>query len=200
MPRISHLAAAAALLGGLAIAGVASADPRDGRRDAPPHGFDSIDFQAIDADGDGSLSRAELMARATARIALADTSKDGSLDRLELAAALPGPGNTIVAVFAASPTERLADRILAETGSTERGNVTVEVLAERQVNMLLASADTDRNAAISMEEADAMGSPRGGWHGGWHGGGHGFDREMRRGAVAPEPGMPPSGPQPAANG
>jgi hypothetical protein len=131
------------------------------------------------------------MARATARIALADTSKDGSLDRLELAAALPGPGNTIVAVFAASPSERLADRILAETGSTERGNVTVEVLGERQVNMLLARADTDRNAAISAEEADAIRSPHGSWHG--------FDgpRDMRRGAVAPEHGMSPVGPQPS---
>lgn len=206
MPRITHLVAAAAFVGGLAIAGLAAAEPGGGRHDGPPP-FGAIDFQAIDTDGDGTLSRAELMARATARIAAADSDKNGSLDRTELAAALPGPGNTIIAVFAASPAERFADRILAETGSTEAGTVTVEVLAARQVNMLLAAADTDRDAAISLEEADTMPAARGGWHGSRDGGGREggpgmFDghgrHDMRHGALGSEPALPPSGAEPAS--
>lgn len=203
MPRITHLAAAAAFLGGLAIAGFAAAEPGGGRPFGPPPFGGPIDFQAIDTDGDGALSRAELMARATARIAVADTDKNGSLDRAELADALPGPRDTIVAVFAERPAERFADRILAETGSTEAGSVTIEVLAARQVNMLLAAADTDRNAVISLEEADAMRPPRG-RHGGWHGGPHGphgmrgEDPDMRRGELGSEPVLPPSEPAPGA--
>lgn len=176
MARFSHLVAVTALVGGLAIAGFASADPRDGRHEGPQGRFgNQIDFTVIDTDGDGSLSRAELMARATARIATADANNDGSLDRAELAAALPGPKDALVAVFATSPSERIADRILAETGNTETGAVTVQVLAERQVNELLANADTDRNAAISQEEADAARPGRPG---------------MRHGALGAEPARP----------
>ena len=207
MPRITHLVAAATFVGGLTIAGLAAAEPGGGRHGGPMPFGGPIDFQAIDTDGNGTLSRAELMARATARIASADGDKNGSLDRAELAAALPGPEDTIVAVFAVRPADRLADRILAETGSTEAGSVTVEVLAARQVNMLLAAVDTDRNAAISLEEADTMPAPRGGWHDGEHGGGHdgGHDGghggpgmpdgsdgpDMRRGALGSGPALPP---------
>ena len=41
-------------------------------------------------------------------------------------------------------------------GATETGRVEVADLAERRVNVLLAFADTDRDAAISQAEADAM--------------------------------------------
>ncbi|MFT3972632.1 MAG: EF-hand domain-containing protein [Amaricoccus sp.] len=207
MPRISHIVAAAAFVGGLTLAGLAAAEPKRDRHDGPPPPFGgAIDFKAIDTDGNGSLSRAELMARATARIATADTDGNGSLDRAELAAALPGPQDTLVAVFSASPAERLADRILAETGNTETGNVTVQALAERQVNMLLAVADTDRDAAISQDEAEAMRPPRGfGPHGMapddafGPGDGPGGRPEMRRGALGLERILPPSGPDDASD-
>lgn len=194
MPRISLVVATATLIGGLALAGMAAAGPK-GDGPGGRHGAfgGPIDFQAIDTDGNGSLSRAELMARATSRIALADTNGDGSLDRAELAAALPGPGGTIVAVFSTSPAERLADRILASTGNTETGTVSVQVLAERQVNMLLAVADTDHDAAISVKEADAM--PRRGPGDFGMGGPH----EMRRGALGFEQVLPPADAQPDAD-
>lgn len=199
MLRISHVVAAATLVGGLAIAGLAAAGPRGDRADGPPPPFGGpVDFKVIDTDGDGSLSRAELMTRATTRIAVADANSDGSLDRAELAAALPGPQGVLIAVFAASPSERMADRILAETGGTEGGSVTVQVLAERQVNMLLATADTDRNAAISQEEADAMRPPRGFGPGG-PGEGHG-SHDMRRGALGFEQVMPPVDAESSNNG
>lgn len=194
MLRISHLVATTALLGGLAIAGMAAAAPKGGHMDGPPPPpppfGGPIDFKAIDADGNGSLVRAELMARATDRISHADTNGDGALDRAELVAALPGPNETLVAVFSVSPSERMADRLLAETGNTESGKVTIEVLAARQVNMLLAAVDTDNDAAISQAEADAMRMPHG--PGGPRGAGPdgpdgpGWKHDMRRGGLGLE--------------
>lgn len=214
MLRISHVVAMTALVAGLAVAGAASAGPGEGRHDGPPRHFGGqIDFRAIDADTNGSLSRAELMDRATSRIATADTNGDGSLDRAELAAAMPAPHGALIAVFSQSPAERIADRILAETGNTESGSATVEVLAERQVNMLLARADSDRDAAISEAEVEEMRPPhgprdrgRGERHGdGGRDGEHSDDGpgEMRRGAMEPEAPMPPvepGAPAPADNG
>ncbi len=46
--------------------------------------------------------------------------------------------------------------MLALMGATETGRVEVAALADRRVNLLLAFADTDRDAAISQAEADAM--------------------------------------------
>lgn len=119
-------------------------------------GRGGIDVAAIDTDGDGSLSRAELQARAAERIARADANGDGVLDRDELIAAMPGPHGALVAVFAPDPSERYVDRLLALVGATESGQVEVAVLADRQVNRLLAAADENRDAAISSEEAEAM--------------------------------------------
>ncbi len=220
MTRISHVVAATALIGGLAIAGIASAQPMAGPRagmDDPHAGMDmdghgmgmdghgrghgiEIDFKAIDTDNNGSLSRAELMARATARIGTADTNADGSLDKAELIAALPMPSGALMGVFAESPAERVAERILAITGNTETGKVEVRVLAERRVNLLLATLDTDNDAAISQAEAEAdMGH-------GWDGD-RDHHRDGRRGKPDMMPGMmrdmmpdmPGKGPMPPAD-
>ena len=159
------IAAAAALLGGIAAAGVAAA-----RRTAPTAArWDGdrqrggIDFVAIDTDGNGSLSRAELQARATARLGRADANGDGALDRDEIVAAMPGPHGGLVERLRRRPGRALADRLLALMGATEAGQVEVAALADRRVNMLLAFADTDRDAAISQAEADAMRERRRGW-------------------------------------
>ena len=95
MIRIAPISAAAALLAGAA--GVASA------QDGPPSGGPMmmmgwspgrIDFVAIDTDSNGELSRAELVARATERLAEADGNGDGTISRAELVEAPPrGPGS-----------------------------------------------------------------------------------------------------------
>lgn len=159
---------ALAALAGLLAAGAATAGPPDGPRG--PHGahgpmggggFGRIDFAAIDADGDGSLSRAELQARAVDRLAVFDLDKDGALDRAELVAAFPQRGGAL-AIFSVDPAEEMADRILAMSGGTAAGQVAVSALAEEQVNMLFVRLDTSRDDAISVEEADQ--GPRGpGW-------------------------------------
>ena len=162
--RIPKLAATAALFGGIAAAGVAAAE--DGPRGGPMMmmgGHGGLDFVAIDTDRNGSLSRAELQARAAARLARADANGDGALDRDEIIVALSGSEVRLFGVFSTDPAEGFADRMLAMMGATETGRVEVAALADRRVNALLAIADTDRDAAISQPEADAMQAERQAW-------------------------------------
>ena len=63
-------------------------------------------------------------------------------------------------VFTVGPAEAMVDRLLALMGATETGRVEVSALADRRVNLLLAAADTDRDAAISQAEADARAEAR----------------------------------------
>lgn len=135
-----------------------------------------LDFAAIDTDGNGSLSRAELQARAVSRLARADANNDGALDRAELVAVLSDGRGQLVALFSVDPAEAMADRLLALAGGTESGKVEVAALADMRVNRLLAFADTDHDAAISKAEADAMQAKVADWHGDRHGRRGGHDR------------------------
>ena len=69
---------------------------------------------------------------------------------------MPGPHGGVIDVFSPIRPRRFADRMLALMGATETGRVEIVALADRRVNTLLAFADTDRDAAISQAEADAM--------------------------------------------
>jgi Ca2+-binding EF-hand superfamily protein len=116
--------------------------------------MEAIDFTAIDADGDGVLTREELMARATARIGAVDTDGDGLVTRAELVAVLPEPA-PLGDVFGGDPAEDMADHILARFGATTAGEVSVEVMATEKVNTLLTRLDENRDDALSQAEADA---------------------------------------------
>lgn len=186
MTRI-EMTALAALMATVAGAGTALADGRG------PHGMmggERLDFAVIDTDGDGSLSRAELEARATARIAEADTDGDGILTRDELIAVMPGADAGFFRVFSPDPAERMANRMLAMMGATEAGQVEVATVAGHRVNMILAFVDTDNDAAISQAEADAMKAHR-------HARGRG-DRDGH-GPRWGRPGPGPEGPGPRAD-
>ncbi len=188
---MTALALVAALVGG-AGAAAAQAGPMHGPRGpmgpmgGPMPG--GLDFVAIDTDGNGSLSRAELQARAVARLSQADTNQDGVLDRDELIAAMSDSRGRLVALFSVDPAEGMADRLLALMGATETGKVEVAVLADARVNRLLAFADTDRDAAISKAEADAMQARMASWHGRHHG--HRGDDHDRPKGPPPPPGAP----------
>jgi Ca2+-binding EF-hand superfamily protein len=153
MTRISAIAAAAALAAsasGLAMTGAAWAQDRSSAPRGP-----MLDFAAIDTDGDGTLSRTELQARAEARFATADANGDGVLDREELLVIVPGHDRGPFRVFSVDPGAEAVERLLALMGATEAGQVDVSAVAARRVNMLLAVADSDHDAAISRAEADA---------------------------------------------
>ncbi len=169
MKKLAMLAAAlAALTAGAALAhdrmGAGGPGFGPGGHDAGPGGHDAgpgfgprgaaIDFAAIDADGDGTLTRAELLARGVERIAVFDLDGDGALSRAEIIAALP-ERRSVFEIFAADPREEAADRILATLGATAEGSVTVETVASRQVDMLLTDLDGNRDDALSADEAAA---------------------------------------------
>jgi hypothetical protein len=156
MTRITAMAAVA--LASTLAAGAASA-----QQDAmgPMDVSHGLDFAAIDTDGNGSLGRAELQARAVERLARGDANNDGGLDREEIIAMLPARrGSVIFDLFSPDPAADMADRILALMGATEAGRVELAALGDRRVNALLALADTDRDAAVSQAEADAMAARR----------------------------------------
>ncbi|MBP7003276.1 hypothetical protein [Amaricoccus sp.] len=157
MARAPRLAAAAtAAL--IAMAAAVAAHPPQGPEGArgpwggPGGPGREIDFAAIDANGDGSLSREELRARAVERLTVLDLDGDGALDRAELVAAFPTRGGGL-AVFSVDPAEAAADRVLAMGGATAAGRVEVAALAEEQVNMLFVRLDLSRDDAISAAEA-----------------------------------------------
>ena len=102
MTRLLRPAAAAALVFGLTAAGIAAAQPHGPGGPGGPDMLRGIDFVAIDTDGDGLLSRAELQARATARLSPADANADGIIDRAELIAFLPAPDGGIIGIFIAA--------------------------------------------------------------------------------------------------
>jgi hypothetical protein len=139
----------ATLAGGTAMAQEGPGDMMGGFRG-------ELDIVAIDADGDGVLTRAELQARAVERLGRADANGDGGLDRQEIVALMPARHGGFLNVFAEDPAERMADRLIALMGGTEAGRVEVAALAERRVNALLAMADADRDAALSAEEVAAV--------------------------------------------
>lgn len=161
-----RLAASAALVSGVGAA-VAFADPGP-RGPGGPDGFGPgfgagrIDFEAIDANADGKLDRAELTGRAMERIAVFDLDKDGLIDRAELIAALPARDG-LQDIFAPNPAERMADRILAMHGATAEGAVPVAQMAEQRVNMVYAALDEDGDGVIVLDEIrrDGPGGPGG---------------------------------------
>lgn len=163
MTRIAGITAAAALLAGVAATGVAVAQGGPMGGSMMGSGRGGLDFAAIDTDGNGTLSRDELIARATERLSAADTNGDGALDRNELIIAMPGRHGGLGNIFAADPAEAMADRLLAMMGATEAGRIEIATLADQRVNFLLAFVDTNRDSAISRAEADAMRAHRRAW-------------------------------------
>lgn len=140
--------------GGAASAPVAGLDggPAAERAMGGGLGRRGLDFAGIDADGNGSLSREELINRARSRIVGVDANGDGRLDRAELIAAMPAPGGPLVDIFAEDPAAAHADRLLAALGATEAGVVPVEVLVERRADMVLERLDLDGNGAVTSAE------------------------------------------------
>jgi hypothetical protein len=155
------LLASAALAAALGTAAWTLAEPMHGPAGGHGRGPGGVDFAAIDTDGDGVLTRAELTARATGRIAPLDLDGDGSLDRAELVAAMPTRGG-MAAIFAPDPAQAMADRILAASGATAEGRIAAAALAEAQVNRLMAALDASRDDVLSPEEAEAPMGRRGG--------------------------------------
>ena len=158
MTRIARITAAAALLAAAA-AGMAAA------QDGPPSGGPMVMMGSAAAASTSSPSTPTATARSAAPSS-SPAPPSGSprptptatarSTRAEIVAAMPGPRGGLLDLFAPDPAEAFADRVLAMMGATEAGQVTIADFAGQRVNFLLAFADTDRDAAISQAEADAM--------------------------------------------
>lgn len=170
MTPMTRILATVAIGTGLAAGTMAAADDNRGSARGP-----MLEFEAIDADADGTLTSEELIARATERLATADANGDGLLDRDELIAAMPAPGG-LDNVFAPDPRAWRADRMLAFMDANESGQIAIAEVAERRVNALLARADADNDGEISASEAEAV-RTRMAEH--RHGHGHGAGQRQR---------------------
>jgi Ca2+-binding EF-hand superfamily protein len=186
MTRFARLSSTTVIFATIGAVGFAAADPgRGGGRWGPGP---AVDFTAIDTDQDGSLTRAELIARAQGRLATADANGDAVLDRDEIIAQMPDPHDGLGDLFGPDRRERAANRILAAVGGTEAGQVSIEDLADHRVNMMFAFVDEDGDGAITEEEVEVIGGrhrqARSGYH---HGrGGPGEFRGDRMGRPGPD--------------
>ncbi len=134
--------------------GAASAVSAHGGRADGPGGRGGFDFTTLDADADGSVTRAELTATAMERITIVDTDGDGTITRAEIIASMPERPAGLGGMFAGDPAERRADRMLERMGA-ENGTIETATLADRMVERMIGRMDQDGDGAISRAESES---------------------------------------------
>jgi len=108
-------------------------------------------FEQIDANGDGSVTLAELMAHRAARFAAQDADGNGSLSRDELLAA------------AREGAEKRVDRILGHLDANEDGELTQDEMSKGRGgdgSKFFDRADGDGDGSITKAEFEEMGEKR----------------------------------------
>lgn len=167
-----------ALLGGLALAGVAGAQtapapaatapqPAPGPRGPMP------DFATLDADGNGAVTPEEMQAKAAARFAAADTDGDGGLSAAELQA---------------QEDQRRAarlNRMIAARDTNGDGLLQADEMAPKgdRMTRMFDRIDTNKDGSIDAAEFEA--APRMGP--GNHHDGHGKPHGRMDGDHGPRP-------------
>lgn len=139
------------------------------------HGRGGFDFSALDADGNGSVSIAEVKAAQQARFAEMDSNGDGVISGDEMAAA--------AADHAQDRAMERFSQMLAWRDSDGDGALSPSEFGSNRGEQMFMRADANHDGEITqeeMEQAKAHAGPRGGGHGrkGGHGalggdGGHG---------------------------
>lgn len=157
-------------------AGAAMADRGDrmGGMGGPMGGIVGMDFAAMDADGDGKLTQAEIDTFRAAQTAAIDTDGDGLLSAEELAAMHMRAATTRANDHAA--------RMIEQLDTDGDGKLSAAELAARPMQAGMSTRmferlDTDKDGAISEAEMaaakDRMTMGRGDKRGGNHRGSHG---------------------------
>ena len=108
-----------------------------------PHG-PKHSFEALDADGDGEVSRAEFDSHRADRFAKADTNGDGLLSRDEVVAR------------GQDRAERFADRMFQRLDENRDGAISLAEMSEGRGNRFFDRADSDGNGAVSKPEFEQM--------------------------------------------
>ncbi|MGQ0565529.1 MAG: EF-hand domain-containing protein [Gemmobacter sp.] len=136
----------AVTLAGLTTMAMAERGERMGRDGAGL--FPMFDFAAIDADGDGQVTRAEVEAHRAARVAAVDADKDGKLSAAEIKAR--------AMERAAAQADAIAARMIERHDSDGDGLISVaELEAGPKPIDIFDRIDGDKDGAISAEEAEA---------------------------------------------
>ena len=150
-----------------------------GMMDGGPGAGPMFDFETLDADKDGKVTKAEITAARTAHVTAADANSDGKLSVDELAAMQ-------MARMAERANDR-ATRMVAELDVDGDGMLTVSELIVRPMpDRMFDRLDADGDEAISQAEVDAMQAQMQdrmqGKRGHGHGGdGHGGDGQGHKG-------------------
>lgn len=141
--------AADADVAGLGMAGEMFGEGQRGMARGMMGGFFGADFATLDTDGDGSITEADLEARAAERFARADADSSGGLTAAEMAAMAE-------IIRQEQMVARLAERI-ARIDVSGDGEVQIEELQARMPATvhLFDLLDGDNDGAISAEEFDA---------------------------------------------
>jgi hypothetical protein len=134
--------------------GAATAATAHGGREGGFGGRGGFDFAALDADADGSVTSAELNARAIERIAIVDADGDGTITRAELVSSMPAWPSGLRGMFAGDRAGRQADRMLERMGA-EGDQIEAATLADRIVERMIVRMDRDGDGAISRTEAES---------------------------------------------
>ncbi|MEL7013212.1 MAG: EF-hand domain-containing protein [Pseudomonadota bacterium] len=126
---------ALAIAVGTAVGGAAEQIGRDGK---------GARFEALDSDGDGRVTRAELDAHMKARFDRSDANGDGVLSRNELL------------TQAQNSAEARLERRIARMDTNSDGAISFDEMKAARGDRLFERADTDKNGAIDQAEFDQM--------------------------------------------
>ena len=116
---------------------------------------DRMNFETLDADGDGSITQAEMVAFGAGRMAEADSDGDGFLSQAELVE------------MGRKRAEEHATRMIERMDSDKDGKLSAEEMADgSRGQKMFERIDADKDGAITKAEFDAaherMKSHRGG--------------------------------------
>lgn len=148
---ITGLATALALGG----TGAALADRHNGGTQMRPT------FDALDTDGDGEITRAEMTAHMQSRFDRADADGDGALSREELI--------TRMMARQAERIGRRADHMIDRHDADGDGHLGMQELQARRRGGMMARMDLDGDGTVSRAEFDDWHSQQGDRHHGMRG-------------------------------
>ncbi len=140
MTKTMNAAKALLLAAGVAVAIVPTAGFAKGDRHGP-----RVDFETLDADGNGEVTQAEMAAMGAARFNEADTDGDGFLTKDEISAK------------AGERRAKRLDRMFEKRDANNDGKLSAEELAPPadRIAKRFEKVDTDGNGSISKAEFDA---------------------------------------------
>jgi Ca2+-binding EF-hand superfamily protein len=145
-------------------------------------------FETLDADKDGNVTQAEIDAAKTARFAKADANADGKLDEAELLAQAQAMQAEHMAAMMERMQSEMPKRIahmMIDLDTNADGFITPDEMQDDRMGKMFERLDANGDGSISTEEAAAMrgnmhdrmgermgdhdGKGHHGWFGNWFG-------------------------------